>query len=123
MKKVFLAIFTTVVLNSCSNGGGSDATTTVGACASSIVSGSWLNNNNGDLLNFASNCSYTSSLCASTGTYPNVTASSGFVIVNVTSTNGSGGCLPLGQTSCSYAVSGNTMQYNCGGGVLTFIKQ
>lgn len=122
MKKLILLV-SLVVLNSCSQSVGSSDAAASAACSSSIAIGSWRNASNGDVLTFASDCSYRSSNCSSNGTYPNVTASSGYVIVNITSTIGGGSCLPLGQTQCAYAINNGLMAYDCGGGVVTYTKQ
>ena len=119
-------LFVAVIFTAC---GSDEASPGAGAstntdCASSVISGSWTRTllGNPDTITFNPNCSGTASRCSATFTYPNVTASSGSVLLTVTSTSGISGCLPVGEHTCTYSVSGNTLNYSCGGSGLTYTR-
>ena len=99
-------------------------TTAAGTCASSVVAGSWKGSisGNSDTMAFNSDCSGSSTYCKSTFTYPNITASSGSVLITNTSTNGATGCLAAGAFTCTYAISGSTLTFGCGGGTVSYTK-
>lgn len=122
---LFVVIF---FYNNCGSSGGSGGASvsqSAGACASSTMLGSWKGVVGGqnDTLIFSANCTYTDTLCQGTGTYPNISAMSGVGIITITSTNSGPSCLPVGQTACSFSISGNSISYNCGGGATVFVKQ
>lgn len=94
-------------------------------CAGSVVVGSWKGDLGGagaDTLTFGADCKGTSSYCASSFTYPNVTATSGDVIIKNSATNGAAGCLPAGEFTCQYMIEGNGLAFRCGGGIVTYTK-
>lgn len=121
MKNLRICIFTGLVvflLASCGSGDG-----VTGACSSSAVKGSWYNSTTTETLTFNSDCTGASDVCESTFTYPNVTNSSGAVLVTVTSTGAVSGCLPLGETSCAYVIEDDVLGINCGSENLYYNKQ
>lgn len=109
-----------LLLFGCAQGTSTNGAT--GACAGSPVIGTWDADASSDVMVFSSNCSGTSSLCSSTFTWPNFTATSGTAAINVTSSGGGGSCLPVGTTNCAYAISGTQLAFDCGGGVLNYTK-
>ena len=60
----------------------------------------------------------------STGTFscPDASVSSGTMQVSITS-SASGTCLPAGNYVCAFALNGNAIAYNCGGGTLQYRRQ
>jgi len=103
----------TVLLIGCKNGGGGDD----GPCKDSTLVSVWaLDSDTSSTLTFYADCSYAGSSCSSTGTYPNVTTPSGNVLIKIISTSGESGCLPLGETACSYSINGSSLVADCGGG-------
>jgi hypothetical protein len=110
------------VLAGCAGSGGGSSSGE--ACSGSPFVGSWTGSilSNPDTMVFTNSCAVTSTYCASTGTIPATTNSSGSVVVTVTSTNANSGCLPAGNTTCNYSISGNSLSFNCGGGVITYTK-
>lgn len=115
---VILSVASLLVLGAC---GGDDASS--GACSGSPLVGAWKTGDASETLTFTGSCAGTSLYCAGTFTYPNVSEGSGNVLVKMTSTNGNSGCLPLGETSCGYAISGTTMAFDCGAGAESYTKQ
>lgn len=127
MLKVFPSGFLFIVpllMAGCGTESGSSSDTAK-ACNSSIVVGSWtraLSATISDTMTFNADCSGTSSYCQSTFDYPNVTNSSGSVLITNKTTNAATGCLPAGETTCQYAVSGVQLTVSCGGGASTYTK-
>jgi hypothetical protein len=95
-----------------------------GACSDSSLLGSWVHVLDDDAkLNFKSNCTGNETSCNATFKYPNVSGSSGSVLINVTSTNGGDHCLPLGQHECTFEIEGDAMGFDCGNGVGIYTKK
>ena len=119
---VLMAICLSLVISCGSDS--SETSSSKGECQDSILQGSWsgLLAGNPDTLTFGANCSGSATYCNANFTYPNVTAGTGTVSLDVSSNNGGALCLPVGENACSYSVSGNTLSYNCGGGVLQYTK-
>lgn len=121
MKTILLALIAGVLtLNGCggssggsSGGGGGEAPP---ACANHAALGAWISGP--DTLTFSANCTGTSTMCASTFTFTNT--STGVTTVNVLTTNGAAGCLPLGATACAYAVAGGNLSFDCGSGAVVY---
>lgn len=109
-------------LASCGDDKGEGAETM--ACSSTSLLGTWNGTILGspDVMTFNSNCNGTSTYCEATNTFPNVITNSGTVAVEVTSTNGNIGCLPLGSTSCLFTTDESTLTFNCGGETLTYTR-
>lgn len=112
MKAVALLLF----VAACSGSG--DA----GSCKNSVVRGTWNEDGGSDVMEFKSDCTGTSSSCGSTFEYPNVTSDDGNVLITVTETDGGAGCLPLGETECSYGIVGSSLAFDCGGGAVSYTK-
>jgi hypothetical protein len=95
------------------------------ACSGAIVKGTWTGDilGNVDTLTFNEDCSGSSSYCATQFNYPMVSANSGTATISVTATNNNQGCLPMGDASCGYTVSGDTLSFDCGGSVLVYTRQ
>lgn len=124
MKYLFLSsILFSMACGSSGNSGGSNPQPNT-ACSSSVFEGSWTGTVNGlsDTLTFGPSCVYKDSQCQGTGTYPDATALSGTILITITSTVGGAGCLPVGQTPCTYAINGGTATYTCGGGQIILTK-
>jgi hypothetical protein len=117
MKTTNLILVTGLFLASC---GGSS---TPGACSAHPLVGSWINENETDIYKFNGDCTGSSTYCESTFTYPNSTATSGSALFTVTSSNGAEGCLPIGQTTCAYAIEGTAFAADCGLGAIIYTKQ
>jgi hypothetical protein len=96
-----------------------------GPCRDAAVLGSWGGSIMGhdDTMSFDAACHGTSSYCTSTFDYPDVTTSSGQVLIDVKSTNGNVGCAPLGQLACSYTLVNEQLSFSCGGVVLTYLRR
>jgi hypothetical protein len=84
-----------------------------------------------DTMSIQDDSSITSSYCGSssqiTAIYPAVSCPSGFdtcglAAVNINSTNGSAGCLGVGQATCAYATYGSYLSFTCGSDVLTYSR-
>ncbi len=55
--------------------------------------------------------------------YPPTENSQGAIAIDVKSTNGRIECLPPGESTCGYVISGgNTFTFTCGNAVLEYIK-
>ncbi len=77
---------------------------------------------NPDVMTLQEDCIRESSYCGSVFTYPSTENNQGAVTINVTAMNGNSGCLPPGETTCGYVVDNNSLQFTCGGSVLTYTK-
>lgn len=117
MKRLIIS-YVGFLLVGCSSGGGSSGN----ACDGSLALGTW-SDGSSDVMTFEANCSGTSSYCASTFTTAKVSDANGFMTVNVSSTNGNAGCLPTGQTTCEYIISGSNLAFDCGSGPIYYTKQ
>lgn len=95
------------------------------ACAGAVVKGVWTGDilGSADTLTFNEDCSGSSSYCGAQFTYPRVSANSGTATISVSATNDNQGCLPAGDASCGYTVSGDTLSFDCGGSVLVYTRQ
>jgi hypothetical protein len=114
--------------NNSNSSGGSQVSQTV---QSAGLNGSWIAASDGDILTIAANGTISSTVCGDQGTITNITplpssgCPSGFSAcgtgtIDLTFTNGTGGCQPVGVTNCAYAVSSNTLEFNCGNGFDTY---
>lgn len=104
-----------ILLGACGGGG---------ECGDAIVKGTWkLDGDATQSVTFTDTCKFADVQCSATGTYPNVTATSGSVGITITSTNNSNSCLPVGATTCTYAIDGTSLDFNCGGGDRAYTKQ
>lgn len=97
-----------------------------GACADSPAVGTY----DGELFGFAdvmtigADCSFSSTYCVAEGTVEDIgTSTSGNVTVTITDTAGKDGCLPLGDTTCGFTLSDDTLEFSCTAGTLTFTKR
>lgn len=122
MKKEALLILG-LLLTGC--GKSEEASTAVApACSTSAILGSWTNlASTTDSITFKSDCTGTTGYCGGTFTFPNVTSTSGNVLLTVTSSNGKSGCLAAGTYTCAYTISGSYMGYNCGTGNFYYSRQ
>ncbi len=123
--KIIQCLAIVIVLQACGSSSKSDSASAPGACASSVVAGSWKGSiyGNQDVMTFDSSCSGSSTYCQSSFTFPNVTATEGYISVSNNSTNGKSGCAGLETVNCAYRVNGSTLSFNCGGGTLSYTKQ
>lgn len=110
-------------------GCGSDVASTTagssGACAGGPFVGTWSGTVAGylDVMTLNADCTGSSTYCVSTFTYPSsTTGSSGNVAITVTASSAKSECMPVGQTTCGYSVSGNTLSFSCLGGTLTYSR-
>lgn len=95
-----------------------------GACADTDLVGTWNNDDEqGENIVFKSSCQFTSNLCEITGTYPPVLGDSGTVAVTVTSSSNDTGCLPVGETECTFGIVSTSLAFDCGGGTRTYSRQ
>lgn len=95
-----------------------------GPCEDSPTLGAWKNAGSQETITLGAQCTFTSDLCASSGTISNVATAAGTATVNITS-GGNPGCLSVGEHSCSYVVqNGTQLSFTCGGsGTLVYQKQ
>jgi hypothetical protein len=110
--------------NGSSSTGSGEIDPLTNSCANSPVLGNYTGFilGNVDVMTIKSNCAITSTYCAATATFQNVSGASGNVVIDVKNTSGKAGCLPLGKTACGYFVGNNVLQFSCGGGTLTYSK-
>lgn len=94
------------------------------SCAASPIVGTWSGSIGGtpDTMVFRADCTGNNSVCGSSFTYPAIDSNSGTVTVNITANNGNASCLPIGLTSCVYAISGNVLSFDCGGGIFNYTR-
>lgn len=90
------------------------------ACQGKSTLGVW--NRTGETLVLNESCSGTSTSCASEYTFTTYDNNTEHQLINVTKTNGQPGCLPLGNTYCSYKTSGVNLIINCGTGDVYYAK-
>lgn len=96
------------------------------ACGSKVV-GSWTGTTVGDSITIESGGAFSyrgADGCVSKGSFscPDASVTQGSMKVSVDSSSG-GTCLPAGDYSCQFALNGNAMAYNCGGGALQYKRQ
>ncbi len=109
MKKYFAVLLVLgVVVSSC----GDDSSSA--SCAGSPIVGSWTLTT-GITLTFRDTCTWSSTKCNQTGTYPMTSANSGTIEVVVERVNPDPGysCLDTGTYDCTYAINNGTMVYAC----------
>ena len=118
------ALFGALIFPACGSSTGTKSAVTA-SCAGSVLLGSWVGQiqEQSDTMTFNSDCSATSSYCQANFTVPDVTATTGSLVVMVNATNGAVGCLPAGQSSCTYAVFNNVLSFNCGSSTLSYQHQ
>lgn len=123
MKNLIVAVCILIVVG-CGRSTDSAATTSA-ACAGGVLNGTYTGSilGNSDTMVLADSCAITSSYCASQSSVPKLTSASGTVTITVTATNARTGCLGLGDTNCAYVLSGSSLTFTCGAGVLTYTKQ
>ena len=89
----------------------------VGECANSPIVGTWERFDFVDTITFAPSCEGSSTLCGSRFKYPNVTATFGSALINVTQ-NTHPDCSVPGFYTCNYAITdGLQLAYDCGLGL------
>ena len=92
-------------------------------CASGAV-GTWSGTTQPDQIKISADGSFSYSGvggCISSGTFscPDKTVTSGTMRVSINTSSG-GLCLPAGDYTCAFALNGNAMAYDCGGGTLQY---
>lgn len=117
---IILALFI-VILSSCGkSGSGSSSTPLVqrsGACVGHQINGEWQSQSSGDIVEFHDDCSIKSDYCASVGDYGR--HNNGFIetlTVNLSSSNGSMGCMPTypgWDCSMNFSNSNQTVTLVC----------
>jgi hypothetical protein len=91
--------------------------------------GNWNSTTRNDTVMVGQDCTYEGSFCGSNGNYtPWASTSSGTkrVRLDISSNNGTSGCLPVGSYVCSYELTGGnkTVHYTCNNsGVSTYVKE
>jgi hypothetical protein len=95
-------------------------------CASGAV-GTWSGTRQADSITISADGSFRYSGvggCISSGTFacPDKTITSGTMRVSINTSSG-GLCLPAGDYTCAFALNGNGMGYDCGGGSLQYQRR
>lgn len=78
------------------------------ACSDSALKGSW-DLADGSTVTFKTDCTFSSNDCGESGTYENVTASSGTVRINVETST----CTGPADLSCDYVIRSGILAYVC----------
>lgn len=120
--KTLITVTMVLMLTAC---GKEESKGSPGGCYGGAINGTYSGSvaGNPDTMEITDSCSVTSSYCGSTTTIPKLVAETGYVTVNVSSSPGRAGCLPVGDTACAYDLTGSTLQFTCGRSILTYTKQ
>lgn len=120
--KTLITVTMVLILTAC---GKEESKASPGGCYGGALNGVYSGSIAGspDTMEFTDSCSVTSSYCGSVATVPKLVAEMGYVTVNVSSSPGRTGCLPVGDTTCAYDLTNGVLQFTCGRSVLTYTKQ
>lgn len=122
MQPAMILIF--MILTACGSGGGGSSGSSPGACSSSAIRGHWRENGGAfDEYVFKSDCTGTNKNCSLTFSRYIYNPATVWLVLQVSSTSGAGGCPAVGQTDCQWTIPGvSQLTLNCGGGVVNFSK-
>jgi len=114
MKLIYLLL--ALACAGCAKSSGSDLSS---PCSELNVAGTWVAK--WSYLLLSSNCTGSETTCNSRFTYN--TTDEGDVLVSVSETNGSAGCMPVGEHTCTFSRSGNELTIDCGDGAISYTKR
>jgi hypothetical protein len=122
MRTLILSILVLIFISTGCAGSGSSSRTEIGACTGIGQLGTWYNNISGDYITLNDSCTGSATRCTHLFSYTKPDAA-GNTIIQITQSNNAGGCMTVGLQTCTAVNSNpNTLQLNCGFGVMTYTK-